>query len=75
LHETDVCLVELVIRLPKPQEEIRTLTPKILPTFTSEGKSTLNSISFVKHDLKGVLKCIRVKICTPPPIDVTDIIN
>jgi hypothetical protein len=22
---------------------------------------------FVKHDLKGVLKCIRVKICTPPP--------
>jgi len=24
------------------------------------------TIYFVKHDLKGVLKCIRVKICTPP---------
>jgi hypothetical protein len=24
-------------------------------------------LCFVKHDLKGVLKCIRVKICTPPP--------
>jgi len=46
-HETDVCLAELVIRLPKPQEEIRTPTPKVLPTFTSEGKSTLNSISFI----------------------------
>ncbi len=22
---------------------------------------------FVKHDLKRVLKCIRIKICTPPP--------
>jgi hypothetical protein len=30
---------------------------------------------FVKHDLKGVLKCIRVKDDPPPcaPTDVTDI--
>ncbi len=30
---------------------------------------------FVKHDLKGVLKCIRVKICThyPPPPPPTDV--
>ncbi len=33
-------------------------------------------LDFVKHDLKGVLKCIRVKIWThsppPPPQTVTD---
>ena len=32
------------------------------------------SVVFVKHDLKEVLKCIRVKIWTPAP-DVTDMIN
>jgi hypothetical protein len=41
---------------------------------------TYGKKGFVKHDLKGVLKCIRVKIWThypppPPPTDVTDIIN
>jgi len=38
-HETDICLAELAIQLPKPREEIRTPIPKPLPTFTSEGKS------------------------------------
>ncbi|CAF3343764.1 unnamed protein product [Rotaria sp. Silwood1] len=37
LHETDVCLAELVIRLPKPREGIRIPTPKTLTTFTGEG--------------------------------------
>jgi hypothetical protein len=31
---------------------------------------------FVKHDLKGVLKCIGVKIWTPPPpLTVTDTVG
>jgi hypothetical protein len=37
LYETDVCLAELVIRLPKPLEEVRTPVPKQLTTFTGEG--------------------------------------
>ncbi len=35
-----------------------------------DGKIKINIIksnNFLKHDLKGVLKCIRVKIWTPPP--------
>jgi len=35
----DVCLAELVIRLPKPHEQIPTPAQKTYPTFTSEGKS------------------------------------
>lgn len=42
-HETDVCLAELVIRLPKAREEIRPPTPKTLSTFTAEGKSYISS--------------------------------
>ena len=37
-HETDVCLAELVILLPKPRPEMRTPTPKALTTFIGEGK-------------------------------------
>ena len=40
-YETDVCLAELVIRLPKSREEIQTPTPHTLPTFSSEGKEIL----------------------------------
>ncbi|CAF3790122.1 unnamed protein product [Rotaria sordida] len=36
-YETDICIAELVIRLPKPREGIRVPTPKTSTTFTSEG--------------------------------------
>jgi hypothetical protein len=42
------------------------------------GAGSLGNQIFIKHDLKGVLKCIRVKICThhpPPPQTMTDIFN
>jgi hypothetical protein len=53
------------------------LTQKCLRSFSSIN--LLTSTVFVKHDLKGVLKCIRVEICTyhpapPPTTDVTDIL-
>ncbi len=55
-HETDVCLAELVIRLPKPREQTRTPPPKTLPTFTSEGKWTfLMGIFVYSSSFLGVL--------------------
>ncbi|CAF2739920.1 unnamed protein product [Rotaria sp. Silwood2] len=51
LHETDVCLAELLIRLPKPREAIRAPTPKTLTSFTSEG--ILTPILF--HDISASL--------------------
>ena len=39
-QDTDVCLAELLITLPKPREEIPKPIPKTLTTFTSEGVLT-----------------------------------
>jgi hypothetical protein len=36
------------------------------PGDTVMGYRKKNLVFFVKHDLKGVLKCIGVKIWTPP---------
>ena len=36
--ETDVCLAELLVSLPKPPEEMPKPIPKTLVSFTSEGK-------------------------------------
>ncbi|UJR26493.1 hypothetical protein I4U23_007820 [Adineta vaga] len=36
-HEVDVCLAELAIRLPKPHEETRAITPKTSAAFSPEG--------------------------------------
>ena len=37
-QETTVCQAELVIRLPKTREEIRTPTPSTFMTVTNDGK-------------------------------------
>lgn len=37
-HDTDVCLVELLVSLPKPPTEMRMPIQKTLTTFASEGK-------------------------------------
>ena len=55
LYETDVCLAELVVRLPKPHEDIRTPTPKTLPTFVSEGKLKSSTHYFLLILLLGLL--------------------
>lgn len=52
-HETDVCLAELVIRLPKASEEIRAPTPKLLPTFTGEGILTPALFREISNSLVG----------------------
>ena len=41
LLNADLCLIELVIRLPKTFNEIRSKPQKTLPTFTGEGKTFL----------------------------------
>jgi len=38
IHETDICLAELLVSLPKISEEIPKPIQKALTTFTSEGK-------------------------------------
>lgn len=52
-YETDVCLGELVIRLPKSPEPIRTPTPKLLPTFTGEGILTPALFRDISSSLLG----------------------
>ena len=52
-YETDVCLAELTIRLPKAPEPSRTPTPKLLPTFTGEGILTPALFRDISNSLLG----------------------